>query len=46
MIEDINRLDLSFNTKRAETEKKLKEAKRNYYSALNNFEVGLSCVKK
>lgn len=42
MIEDINHLDSSFNTKRVETEKKLMEAKRNYYSALDNFEVSLS----
>lgn len=39
MIDDINRLDGTFGTKREEAESKLKIARENYYAALNNFEV-------
>lgn len=39
VIEDINRLELDFNTKHGDSEKLLNEAKENYYSILNNVEV-------
>lgn len=38
-IEKINNLDLTFNTIQEETESIVKEAKENYISTLNNFEV-------
>lgn len=39
MIEDINNLDLMFNKMQVETEMLVKEARENYISTLNNFEV-------
>lgn len=39
IIEDINQLDTTFNTKQGETEKWVKEAKENYLTTLNNIEV-------
>ncbi|XP_025195973.1 laminin subunit alpha-1 [Melanaphis sacchari] len=38
MIEDINRLDLTFSTIHGDTEELLKEARENYFSSLNKLE--------
>lgn len=39
MIEDINNLDLTFHKMQGETEILVREARENYISTLNNFEV-------
>jgi len=39
MIEDINHLDLTFSTIQGDTKELLKEARENYFSSLNKFEV-------
>lgn len=39
MIEDINNLDLMFNKVQGETKTLVREARENYISTLNNFEV-------
>lgn len=39
MIDDINHLDSKFNTMKDDTEMIMEEAKENYFSTLNNFEV-------
>jgi hypothetical protein len=46
MIEDINNLDLMFNKMQGETEMLVKEARENYISTLNNFEVHSNLIKK
>lgn len=39
IIENINHLDIKFNTMENSTEMLMKEARENYFSTLNNFEV-------
>lgn len=41
IIEDINHLDSSFNTKQKDVETVIKEARENYLSTLDNVEVPL-----
>lgn len=41
MIEDINHLDLTFSTIQGDTKELLKEARENYFSSLNKFEVDI-----
>lgn len=41
MVEDINQLDLTFSTIQEDTKEILKEAKENYFSSLNKFEVDI-----
>jgi len=41
MIEDINHLDLTFSTIQGDTEELLKEARENYFSSLDKFEVDI-----
>lgn len=42
MIENINNLDSIFNTMKENTENFIKEARENYVSTLDNFEVQLN----
>lgn len=42
MIEDINRLDTSFNRMHDDIETTVKEAKKDYFLTLNNFEVHIA----
>lgn len=46
IIEDINRLELDFNTKHGDSEKLLKEARENYYTILNKVEVTIHTIHR